>query len=213
MVRTSDRIPVTLGKKADVQQLDWYVHTDVTDEILFQRMRAFNEKRGYYALTNTSREPYDAASIFPSFYVNRQLVASNRLTPSPFNHMQVGLRSEAEIPHDNRTIEMGRSFVVPEHRESKLLTLLLLKGLRLCDEMGYRHVVGNVGVREHVLMPQAVGFTYNGLIADFAMPTSRQKVFKWHVLVCDLIATRDLRAAKTAEMTKRLADSGYELTS
>lgn len=183
----------------------------ITEEILEKRYECFNESLQYYKNFEASKEDFDKHSFHLQLSVNGALAAYTRLTPCPFNYMNVCKSENIVLPNDENCLEMGRTFVLPEFRGLKLVNTILLIGLRMIEELGYKKVIGNESYEDHLSMPSNNGWEFINVVADFKMPFSNKGKHKFYVIECDLGKTKQLRKERLEHYTNFLNEKSYKI--
>lgn len=191
--------------------IEYRLQQKITDDIIEKRFSCFNEVLHYYKDLESSKEVYDNDSSHLCFYIDGVFAGYTRLTECPRNYMALEKLEPIDISNDITTIEMGRTFVLPEFREIKLLNVILAIGLNICRQIGYKKVVGNVSYEKHIKMPSTVGFEFTNLIANFKMPFSTKGQHSFYLLVCDLEKTNQIRQNELARLKALMYDIGYLL--
>jgi len=189
--------------------IEYKLLPNITEELLQQRFSCFNESLGYYMSSDSAHEVYDDDSFHLQFNIEKELAGYTRLTPYPKNYMNLTSLSEITIQYDEYTLEMGRTLVAPKYRSLKLLNLILIIGLEICEKIGYRNVVGNVSYEDHLRMPASIGFEFLNIVADFKMPGDERGYHTFYLLRCELVKTRHLRHSKLEEIMQWFAEKGY----
>ena len=193
-----------------MKKIDFKLHHSISDEMIEKRFHCFNEKLNYYQDIESSREIYDKNSSHLGFYVDTKFAGYTRLTECPNNYMALEKLSDNKLSNDKYTLEMGRTFVLPDYREFKLLNVILGIGLNICRQIGYKKVIGNVSYESHIKMPATVGFEFTNELADFKMPFSDKGKHPFYLLECDLDKSNAIRQIELKRLKNLLLTKGYE---
>ncbi|WP_439516356.1 hypothetical protein [Sediminibacterium sp.] len=193
-----------------MKKIEYKLLPKITEEIIQNRFSCFSESLNYYKDLDSTREVYDENSFHLVFYIDGKFAGYTRLTPCPYNYMNHTSKSKIEIPNDDYTFEMGRTFVLPEFRGIKLVSLILLVGLHISETLGYKKAIGNESYEAHLKMPTANGWEFMNIIADFHMPFSNKGYHTFYLIQCDLKKTKEFRRQRILEFKKWFADNNYE---
>jgi len=192
-----------------MKKIEYKVLPKITEELLQCRFDCFNESLGYYKSAGSALEVYDDFSFHIQFTIDNKIAGYTRLTPCPYNYMELNKPDGLSLPNDSFTLEMGRTIVMPEFRGMRLLNLILLVGLEICENLGYKLVIGNESYEAHLKMPKSIGFKFMNIIEDFKMPGSEKGYHTFYLISCDLIRTNKFRELKLNEFKKYFNDNGF----
>lgn len=193
-----------------MKKIEIKLHHSISEEIIEKRFNCFNEILHYYKNIESSRETYDKNSLHLGFYIDGNFAGYTRLTECPYNYMALEKLTDIKLSNDKYILEMGRTFVIPEYREIKLLNVILGIGLNVCRQIGYKKVIGNVSYENHIKMPATVGFEFTNELADFKMPFSDKGKHTFYLLECDLEKTNAIRQNELQRLQTLLLTKGYE---
>ncbi|TDB63308.1 GNAT family N-acetyltransferase [Arundinibacter roseus] len=193
-----------------MKKIDFKLHQSINEEMIETRFNCFNEILHYYKNIESSRETYDKNSTHLGFYIDGNFAGYTRFTECPNNYMALEKLSDIKLSNDKNTLEMGRTFVLPDYREFKLLNVILGIGLNICRQIGYKKVIGNVSFENHIKMPSTLGFEFTNELADFRMQFSDKGKHTFYLLECDLEKTNAMRQSELQRLQKILLTKDYE---
>jgi hypothetical protein len=192
-----------------MKQISYKLIPTVTEDIIQSRYSCYNEKLHYYKDIEASREDYDKVSFHLPFFIDGVFAGATRLTPCPHNWMNIANGQHAAVTNDQDTLEIGRTFVLPEYRGIKLVSLILIVATHIAETMGYKKVIGTETCAEHIKMPSDNGWEFMDVITDFERPFSNNGPIKMWVIQSDLIKSHDFRQFRIGEFKKWFESKGY----
>ncbi len=158
----------------------------------------------------SSRDQFDARSIFPVVHIDGQIAAYGRLTAGLNAVFETWTAGAADIPTGPEVADLGRCLVAPAHRGSNLITLVCLEGLLLAAELGFKQVVGAViPGRKLSAMLYEIGFRDSGGVVTEQEPNGNTVSIQPLVACCSQVAMWDAARSRVLE---QLADKGYRVS-
>ncbi|MGO9107707.1 MAG: hypothetical protein ACLP9L_00610 [Thermoguttaceae bacterium] len=108
----------------------------------------------------TSRDSFDERSEHVLIRIDGTLAAAGRLTPGPDHFHSAGVKGAVPIPNGPDSVSLNRVHVAPAFRgrDHDLFELILLDGLLLAAQLGFRWVDGSYRPRHFKLFAQELGF-------------------------------------------------------
>lgn len=159
------------------------------------------------ATVESSRDQFDARSIYPVARIDGQIAAYGRLTAGPNAVFETWTAGAADIPTGPKVADFGRCLVAPNHRGLDLITLVCLEGLLLAAELGFRQVVGAViPGRKLAAMLYEIGFRDSGGVVTEQEPNGNSVSIQPLVACCSQVVMWE---AARSRLLDRLGDSGY----
>ena len=158
----------------------------------------------------SSRDQFDARSIYPVVRIDGQIAAYGRLTAGPNAVFETWTGGAADIPTGPEVADLGRCLVAPVHRGLDLITLVCLEGLLLAAELGFKQVVGAViPGRKLAAMLYEIGFRDSGSVVTEQEPNGNTIAIQPLVACCSQV---DLWAVARSRVLQQLAEKGYRLS-
>jgi hypothetical protein len=160
--------------------------------------------------TGSAKDEFDDRSIHIVTRAEDQLAGYGRLTAGPKAFFEVFYQRKAIIPTGPDVVDFGRVMVALPHRGHDLFELILIEGLILACDLGFRCVVGSSRTdRRFRPFIHDLGFTDSGPAVPIYLPSG--VVEPGQPVVAQTAGKRDGWYARKVATLHRLREKGYEI--
>lgn len=161
--------------------------------------------------SDDSRDQFDDRSTHVAARVDGLLAAYGRLSPGPHGWFEFDTRGEVHLPYGPDVIDFGRIVVAKTHRGRghELFELILIDGLLLATDTGFKRVVGGYRKdRGFVPLIHDFGFQECGPVFQRAIAPAHER---YQLVVATTEDNKDRWAACKLAVLDRLRAKGYDI--